>query len=159
MKKSILRERSFGMDPIIDFAENAERTHFEDIPADAVKMTKLSILDTLGTTLAGSKAPGVRAIVDRMTYWGGKEEATIFVYGGRVPAPDAAFLNSVMSHALNLDGTHDGAGLHANAVVLPAALACVESLGGVAGKTLIAASLGQRRVNSRIALIADLILL
>jgi len=127
------------MDPIIDFAENAERTHFENISADAVKMTKLSILDTLGTTLAGSRAPGIRAIVDRMTYWGGKEEATVFVYGGRVPAPNAAFLNSVMSHALNFDGTHDGAGLHANAVVLPAALACVESLGGVSGKTLIAA--------------------
>ncbi len=48
-----------GMDAILDFAKNAERTSFEDIPADAREITKRFILDTLGITLAGSSAPGV----------------------------------------------------------------------------------------------------
>ncbi|MBI5967470.1 MAG: MmgE/PrpD family protein [Deltaproteobacteria bacterium] len=127
------------MDVVVEFAENAERMGFEGIPPEAREMTKRFILDTLGTTLAGSSAPGVQAVVDLVGHWGGKEEATVLVFGGKVPAPQAALANSVMAHARDFDDTHDGAVVHANVAVLPSALACAEARGGVSGRTLITA--------------------
>jgi len=127
------------MDAIFDLVENAEHTRFEDIPVKTVELTKRFILDTLGTALAGSTAPGVQPVIDLVRDWGGKEEATVWVYGGKVPAPHAALANSVMAHARDFDDTHDGAVVHANVVTLPSALACAGALGGVSGKSLITA--------------------
>jgi len=127
------------MDAVVEIAENAESARFEGIPPKAREMTKRFILDTLGTTLAGSSAPGAEAVIDLLRSWGGKKEATIFVFGGKVPAPHAALANSVMAHARDFDDTHDGAVVHANVAVLPSALACAEALGRVSGKALITA--------------------
>jgi len=127
------------MDAVFEFAENAKRARLENIPSEVRDTTKRFILDTLGTTLAGSSAPGIQAVVDLVSHWGGKEEATVLIFGGKVPAPHAALANSVMAHARDFDDTHDGAVVHANVVVLPSVLACAEALGGVSGGTLITA--------------------
>ena len=118
---------------------NAIATTYQSLPEDVVDITKKFILDTLATTIAGSSGAGCRAVVDQVKDWGGKEESTILVYNGKVPSPSAAFVNSMMAHALDLDDTHDSAPLHANVSVLPAALAMSERRGGVSGKELITA--------------------
>jgi len=64
------------------------------------------VLDTLGTLFAGSTAHGGHEVVEVTKEWGGKEESTIIAYGGKVPAPMAAFCNASMAHALDLDDTH-----------------------------------------------------
>lgn len=122
-----------------DFVENACKIEWKDIPPDVVDVTKKFILDTFGTLLAGSTAPGCKTVVELVKELSGKEESTVLVYGGKVPAPNAAFVNSVMAHARDFDDTHDKAVLHANVSVLPAALSAAECTGGISGKKLITA--------------------
>jgi len=127
------------MDAIYDLVGNAVHTNFENLPAKVVEITKRFLLDTLGTALAGSSAPGVQAVADLVAHWGGKGEATVWVFGKKVPAPHAALVNALLAHARDFDDTHDGAVVHGNVAVFPPALACAEARGGISGKTLITA--------------------
>ena len=117
----------------------AAATKYESLPADVVEITKKFMLDTLATMIAGSNASGCQNVVEQVKDWGGKEESTVLVYGGKVISSNAALANSMMGHALDLDDTHDSATLHANVSVLPASLALSERVGNVTGKDLIAA--------------------
>lgn len=97
-------------------------------------------LDTVGVGLAGSLAAGVPELAALVEYWGGLPESTILSRGNKAPAPEAAFLNSLMAHALDFDDTYDEATLHANVTALPAAIALSEvAPGPVSGKEFITA--------------------
>ena len=122
-----------------DLAGNVAKVKYDDLSKDAIEITKKFILDTLATTLAGSSAPGCEIVVNQVKDWGGKEESTILVYGGKAISENAALANSMMAHALDLDDTHDEAVIHSYVSVLPAALAMAERDGGVNGKNLITA--------------------
>jgi len=122
-----------------DLAGNAAKVKYDDLPKDVAEITKKFILDTLATTIAGSSAPGCKSVVDLVKDWGGKEESTILIYGGKVISGNAALANSMMAHARDFDDTHDVAVLHANASVLPATLAMAERKGGITGRDLITA--------------------
>ena len=126
-------------DLVFDLVNHAAGVKYGDLPQDVVEITKKFILDTLGTAIAGSSAPGSSSVVDLIKDWGGKEESTVMVYGGKVIAPNAAFVNGSMAQALDLDDVHDVAVVHANATVMPAALAMAERLGKVTGEDLITA--------------------
>lgn len=127
-------------------ANHVVNLNFRDIPAHVVETTKTFILDTIGCIMAGSSDPSCRDVVDLFKTWGGKEESSILIFGGRVPSIHAAYLNSMMAHALDFDETyaHDpktnrNDGGHANASVLPACLAAAEMKGGVDGRDFITA--------------------
>jgi len=126
------------MDVIETLAHNVVATRYETLPEETVEATKLHILDTLGVLAAGATAPGCEAVVDLVKYWGGREESTIFVHGGRVPAHNAALANSVMARALDFDDAMDK-GFHISASAVPTALAVAEMRGGVRGRELITA--------------------
>ena len=119
---------------LIDFWEGNE---FDDIPIEVVETTKKFILDSLGVAIAGFSAPGCKEIVELVKGWGGSPEATIIVYGGKVPSPFAVLANSTMMHALDFDDTLDEAALHAYTSVLPTALAMAELKRDVSGKELL----------------------
>ncbi|MBW2148613.1 MAG: MmgE/PrpD family protein [Deltaproteobacteria bacterium] len=125
------------MDIVVELARNVLETNFERLSLTTVETTKKFILDTLGVGMAGSSAEGAAQVIDQVKEWGGREESTILVRGGRVPAPMAALANSVMFHARDFDDTHDGAVVHANAPILPAALAAVEKIGGCTGREFL----------------------
>ena len=80
-----------GEDLAITFAKNIVKIRYADIPANAVEVTKKHILDHLATTLGGSDKPGAKDIVELFSEWGGKLEATILVWGYKVPAHHAAY--------------------------------------------------------------------
>ena len=126
-------------DLVYDLVGHAAKVNCGDLPQDVIEITKKFILDTLGTAIAGSSAPGSGSVADLIKDWGGKEESTVMIYGGKVVAPHAAFINGMMAQALDLDDVHDEAVLHANATVLPSALAMAERTGNVHGKDLIKA--------------------
>ena len=54
-----------------------------------MRATKRDILDTLGAALGGSVAPGVAELARVVKHWGGREESSLWLLGGRVPAPQA----------------------------------------------------------------------
>ena len=142
-------------DPAMTLAEHVCQTPFADLPREAVLATKRDILDTLGAALGGSVAPGIAELARLVKGWGGREESSLWLLGGRVPAPQAALVNAAMGHALDFDDTFDRAGnIHPGISVLAASLAVAELHGGVSGRDLLLAVTLGLDVSCRLALAA-----
>ncbi len=144
------------MDVAYSIVEHVRSVCFEQLPSEAVEGAKWDILDTLGTALAGSGAPGSKELYEQLRDWGGRPEATVLVYGDRLPSLHAAFANSAMAHARDYDDTHDRAVLHAGIAVVPASLAIAELRGGVSGRDLLAAVAAGVDLTCRLGLACEL---
>ncbi|HEY31831.1 MAG TPA: MmgE/PrpD family protein [Dehalococcoidia bacterium] len=128
------------MDESLVLAKHISNIRYDDIPHSAVNITKKSLLDGLGVTLAaGTMGEGCRQFVDLAVAEGDKKESTIIGFDAKVTASMAAFANGSMAHALDFEDAHDKALTHPNAAAIPAALAIAESIGNVSGKELITA--------------------
>ncbi|MFC9336297.1 MmgE/PrpD family protein [Arthrobacter sp. NPDC057009] len=127
-----------------DLAIFAANTRFSDLPIQSVEAAKKSLLDTIGVMLGASgMEPAVQPIIELITDAGGKEEARILGFGGRVPAAAAAFANGTLAHALDYDSQTPW-GAHPDSSLVPALLALAERKGDVTGKDLITAvAIGQ----------------
>ena len=143
------------MDVIFDLAQNIVTTRYEDLPGEAVEIAKKFIMDSIGVGIAGSSAPGSAEIVEVVDQWGGEKESSVIVYGLRVPAPEAAFVNSLLIHAVDFDDTDDRTATHTNVTALPAALAIGEKMGS-SGKALITAVILGIDLTCRLALASGL---
>jgi len=130
-------------------AELALNPSADDIPAEAYQAAKKMVLDTIGVTIAGYNAGGVPEVIEQMREWGGKPEATLLVYGGKLPAPQAAFANSAMAHAHDFDHTHQFGVGHVTVSLLPVCLAAAE-MTGASGKELLAAVILGQEVTCRL---------
>lgn len=113
-------------------------TGYEDLPPEAVQATKEHLLDTIAVAVSGSSAPGCRLVLDQMREWAGREESSVLVFGGKLPAPNAALVNGTMGHARDFDDNHDTIAYKGSVAVVPAALAAAESL-NLGGKDFITA--------------------
>lgn len=119
-------------------AQYVSETRFDDLPPEPIDIAKDIVLTVLGTTIAGATAEGCEALVDQVKEWGGKEEATILIHGGKVPAHNAALVNSAMARALDFcDAMVPG--MHVGSSSVPTALATAELTGGCSGKEFLAA--------------------
>lgn len=127
------------MDIIQKLVENIVSTRYEDLPNSAIEAAKKSTLDMLGVAFAGTGAAGCKVLLDLALEWGGKQESTVVCYGDRLPAHNAAMVNSCMARAVDLDDIHDKAVLHGSASIIPPALAMAERVGGLSGKDFITA--------------------
>ncbi len=109
-------------------ARHVAATAWTDLPADAIAASKRLGLDTLAVALAGANAPGVPAVQALLLEEGGAPESTLWFTGHRLPARAAAFINSTAAAALDYDGMRatERGSVHADSVVLPAALAIAE---------------------------------
>ncbi len=120
---------------LVEYIVNAK---FDDLPAEPIDVIKTSMLRAAGTIIAGATTEGIESMVSQVREWGGKEEATIFIHGGKVTAHNAAFVNSAMARALDfLDCI--ASGLHVGASSFPTALATAELIGGCNGKEFLTA--------------------
>jgi 2-methylcitrate dehydratase PrpD len=124
------------MDAAYSLAKNMVDLKCGDLPADIVEHTKKQVLDIIGVALGGSSKAGVKELAEIVLDWAGKEESTIFCYGKKVPAPNAAQVNAAMGHALDYDDTSDGP-THPSVVIVPTALAVAERQGGISGREFI----------------------
>jgi 2-methylcitrate dehydratase PrpD len=96
-------------------------TRFEELPAALVEQAKRHILDTFGAALAGAGSDVVRQA--RQVFKGEAGSTLVWGTGQRVGAAQAAMLNGIAAHALELDDT--GGCDHSGAVVLPAVMAAL----------------------------------
>jgi 2-methylcitrate dehydratase PrpD len=122
--------------------KNVVNTSYEMLSLDLVEATKRQILDTLGVAVAGSTcsvSAEMQRLVTLIKGWGGKEESTIIAFGGKVPAPNAAFINGILSKRRAFDDTQDLDRIHPSGTIIPPAFAMAEYKGGVNGKELILA--------------------
>ena len=131
------------MDIIDKLTRYLIETDYAALPEDVVEATRRQILDTLGVTVAGSTCSlsgEMNGLVEMVRDWGGKEESTMIAFGGRVPAPHAAFVNAVSSVRLDFDDTLvTWVNIHTSRAIVPTAFAMAERLGNVSGRELIAA--------------------
>src|SRR6056297_2056711 len=124
-------------------------TQYKDLSADVVTYAKNHLLDTIGIIAAGSSSEGINAMVELANEWGGKEEATIPLYGFKVPVPSAAYAIGPMARAWDFGGVHPDANEHTTEYVLPAVLPVAEKL-RCSGKDLILAVALGNEIISRI---------
>lgn len=114
-------------------------TRFEALSAPAVAAVKTFCLDTIGVSVAGTRAryaAELRAAVDA---WGSGDEATGLGLGNRLPAGAAAMVNAFHAHNQEFDCVHEAAVVHPLTTIQSAALAAAERSGGVTGRDLILA--------------------
>jgi 2-methylcitrate dehydratase PrpD len=118
-------------------------TEYDNLPQGVVDITKKQILDTLAANIGGSTcsiSDEIVKLVGLVKDWGGKEESTIIAFGGKVPAPNAAFLNGMLSVRLDYDDTYYQAfKLHPSRGILPSAMAVAERQGNISGKKFLTA--------------------
>lgn len=119
-------------------------TPFDRFDAQDIDCAKLRLIDMLGCIIGGNRAPGTAALVDLVAGWGGAGGVTVPGQRLRLPAPQAAFLSSLLGRAFDFEVTGPEAeGAHAGKMVghvpsttEPAALALGQ---GVSGRELLAA--------------------
>jgi 2-methylcitrate dehydratase PrpD len=134
-----------------DLAEFITRVKFDSLPRDVIKRAKHSILDWLGAALAGSQElPSmiIRRVVEKL---GGNPESSVIGTSLKTSCINAALVNGVSGHVLELDDIHEEAIIHPAATVLPSALAVGERE-DVDGKELITAIVIGYEVEIRIGI-------
>jgi 2-methylcitrate dehydratase PrpD len=116
---------------------------FESLPVETVEITKKQILDTLAAMVGGSTcsiAGEIEALVEMVKGWGGSRESSLIGFGGRVPAPQAAFINGILAVRLDFDDTQvRGLRIHISRGIVPTALAMAERRKNISGKDLVTA--------------------
>jgi 2-methylcitrate dehydratase PrpD len=110
----------------------------KDFPMPVLEIVKNQFLTIVGTTVAGAMEDGCEEAVRLYRDLGGKEEATILIHGGRIPAHDAAFVNGVMARSLDLCDSM-APGPHVGAALITASLAASELAGGTKGADFLTA--------------------
>jgi 2-methylcitrate dehydratase PrpD len=129
----------------------AAALEYDDLPEPVVAHVKSILLDSLGCALAATTlGAGCREVVAVMRALGGAPESSILGHTGKVAAPNAAFANGALVHALNYDPIGPEVG-HVGVVALTAPLAMAEATGGISGRQFIAAVTVAAEVTARIS--------
>ncbi len=122
------------MDTIYQIVHWAQNTRYEDIPEDVIEGAKLLLKDVLGIMAPGTTADGIPEASNLIFDWGGKEESTVMIYNRKIPAPHAAFVNSIMAHGRDYDEMQPDYIVHTGVSVIPTLLAVADAEGGVSGR-------------------------
>ena len=133
-------------------AEFVTRTPTEALPGSALDAAARVVLDATGVMRAASAlAPEVLPFIE-LARDGGAGAASILGTAHATRAPLAALANGAMAHALDYEDAFDGAPLHPNASLVPAALALAQAHRPVHGRDFLAAIAIGCEVSCRIAL-------
>ncbi|MDO8472854.1 MAG: MmgE/PrpD family protein [Dehalococcoidia bacterium] len=132
-----------------DVARFVNGLSLNKVPGPAVKAARMAILDCLGVSLAGSREPVGRIMVEAARCSGGKDTSTIIGSGIKTTAPEAALANGTMAHAMDYDDYCFLAGGHPSVTLVPAILALGEKR-HISGKQVLEAYLVGFEVECRI---------
>lgn len=114
------------------FSSVIHQTTYEDLDDVLIERMKIRIADSIGVTVAGIHGVGNEAVHNLLKQYGGSEEASLYNVGGKVPAANAAFFNSLQMRANDFEPCHaDGANkkghpAHITCSVFPVAFAVGE---------------------------------
>ena len=112
------------------------------IPAEALGVVHTGFADCVGTMIAGSIEEPPRILYEALAPPAG--EASLYLVGPRVPAPEAAWINGTAAHALDYDDVALRG--HPSTVLVPAILAEGEVLGATGAQLAIGVCRGLRGV-------------
>ena len=116
-----------GLSETRALSEWAAAAALGDLPEGVVHDTKRLILDQLGCQVGCARLPWSRTVLGAVRDLSGSGPATVVVFGDRLPADEAAFVNSVFAHGNEIDDAHIDFRTHPGSVVIPAALAASQA--------------------------------
>lgn len=123
---------------------------YKSLPPAAIGLARQLTLDTLGTALAATAADGgCGPVVETMVRLGGAPESTILGRRERVSAPNAAFANGALAHALNFDAIGPLSG-HTGVVCFAAPFAVAQSVAPVSGERFLCAVVAAAETTARL---------
>lgn len=115
-----------------------EATRWEDLPDKVRHEAKRSLLNFLGTALAGCRDEAVEGIVAVLSDFSGPRNASLIGRHERFDALSAAFVNAAAGNVHDFDDTHVPTVIHPTAPIAPPLLALAETR-RVSGQDLLVA--------------------
>lgn len=125
---------------------------YEDIPPQVRDSAKTLLLDNVGVMMSGVNDDVGRIVPGFVKDIGGVPECSVVGAGFRTSAPNAAFANGALGHAIDFDDISFSG--HPTVGVLPAALALGEKLGR-SGKEVLTALVVGLEVYGKLGLAAQ----
>jgi 2-methylcitrate dehydratase PrpD len=121
-------------------AEHVASLSYDALSPAARHAARRALLDATGVMLAASGlSPEVEPFIRLARSTGRGGPCTLLGCGDRVQAPQAAFANGAMAHALDFEDAFDRAPVHPNAASIPAAIALAQAHGPIPGRELVTA--------------------
>ena len=147
-----------GKDASRKLARHAATLQYDAIPMALLELTKQCVLDTLGVAIGASGINDeAKVVYEYVRDLGGKEQATIWGFGGKAPAPWAAFVNGSLGHMLDYDDVSDGG--HVSISTIPPGFAVAEKIAAekkVNGKDFLTAIVAGTDIHTRLSLAIDI---
>ncbi len=116
MEKSISRQ----------IAEFAVDLKYSDLPKEVIHEVKRYLYDSVGCAYGGYHTKDVNILKNIYTDMGGKEEATLFGFGNKMPGVNATLVNSLMIRALDFNDIYWKEDPSHPSDIIPAALSVAE---------------------------------
>ncbi len=110
-------------------AEFAVGLKYEDLPKEVIDQAKRFLYDSIGCAFGSMQTKDVNAIRDIYTEIGGKEQATVFGFGDKMPAVHVSLINSLMIRALDFNDIYWKEDPSHPSDIIPAALSVGEAEG------------------------------
>ena len=100
MGVSMAGSANTALDEIIATVLEAQ---LEDVDAETVQNAKDRVLDTVGCLIGGAADPSNPELVKLVKDYGGRPQATLLMYGGKVPAGNAAMVNCILCRSFDYE--------------------------------------------------------
>jgi 2-methylcitrate dehydratase PrpD len=148
--RTTAKKQQVTVPPSQALSEFLAALRYEDLPQDVVARTKELFVDWFASVLAGKGARPVQ-VMEKFTARMGPARGPSEVLTSRMRTSPvfAALVNGAAGHVVEQDDIHNGAVLHAGAVVFPAVLAAAQET-GASGKEFIAAAVAGYEAGIRV---------
>lgn len=124
----------------------------EEIPIDVVETAKLCILDSFSAAVGASKDQMIVDIINEYkSFYKNGNDVDVWGVAIKLPLVQAAFLNALMGHRLELDDVHTNSKTHIGTIVVPTSL-CIAQYFKLSGKELLEAVICGYEIMSRIGM-------
>ena len=127
----------------------------DDVPPSALEMAKKAVMDLLAAAIAGRETLPARTITTSAKTIFAKGASSLWFSDKALTSPGAAYVNSTLASAQDLDDGHRQAMGHPGASIIPAAIAVAEEI-QASGIELLIAIIAGYEVAIRIAASRDL---
>jgi 2-methylcitrate dehydratase PrpD len=131
-------------------ADFSASLRWRDVPVALQAKLIDHVVDTVGVMYSGIPMQACADARKAAVLWGASDEASVAGTNLRLPAANAAFLNSLHARIHTFDDTYEPGTMHTGSPVVAAALTLAEKH-GADGETFLAAVLAGYEVASRVA--------
>ena len=119
-------------------SEFAMNLRYENLPANVINEVKRFLYDSIGCAYGGSITKDVNILRDIYKEMGGKSEATLIAFGDKIPAVNAALVNSLMIRAQDFNDIYWKEDPSHPSDLIPAALSAGEMVGAAMKEVITA---------------------